>query len=475
MALHQASRFCSKVLYCCAALLLSPIALAQGTDPFDPIAATGRLGDIQRQFDSDELSPAALGDLRTEIVAIEAAATACARSATDERARLEARFEPLRDIDADVAGTVMDQRNEIRRLLDETIARQAECAGLQDQSDALIERISQMQTALSQQYLSNRVNSIIGAVRDFPRRAAAWPERIRRSVELELVEWLTPLSLFWLLVIAGLGAATAGIMIRQRFTRWFEKGGGAAASPRMKYLFPKPLAEYSPLILEGLALVAVLLLAIENASFDLAVVRFAAGILLYGVGCVVIDWATGPLSPSANIKGFIPDHVAPLRLRLRLFLLAITMSFVVLGTNWLNIRVLNPDVGGRATMIFLVAISLISVIHYLGRIRSLRGRYRLIRFGGMLTLLVGIGALMIGYQNFAGYLVHGVTRTALALLVIWILLWVVVKTFRYLIRQDTPTATQLRANLGMTESASRTSLGFMQLIADLLLWLGLLI
>ena len=243
----------------------------------------------------------------------------------------------------------------------------------------------------------------------------------------------------------------------------------------MKYLVPKPLAEYAPLLLFGFALASVLFLAIRSDPQELAVVRIALGFLLFGIGCVVIDWATGPLSPSARVKGLIPDHVQPLRLRLRFFMLTLVASFVFLGTEWLAIRRIDPNVSGRSTMLFLVAISLVLVLSYLGRIPGIKGRIRLIRYTGSLALIVGIFALLIGYQNFAGYLVHGVTRTLLALAILWILLWVGLIAFDFLAAKDSPGAAKLRANLGLSARASRTGLGFMQLVADLAIWIAFVV
>jgi small-conductance mechanosensitive channel/uncharacterized protein YndB with AHSA1/START domain len=214
---------------------------------------------------------------------------------------------------------------------------------------------------------------------------------------------------------------------------------------------------------------------LNEPSLEYAVVRIAAGIFLYGMGCVVIDWATGPLSPSARVKGLIPDHVSPLRLRLRLFTLTLVTSFVVLGTNWLAIRNMDPDVSGRATMIFLVAISLLFILAYLRRIPGVQGRIRLIRYSGSMALIVGIFALLVGYHNFAGYLVHGVTRTALALSVLWILLWVVFAAFDYLMNEETPAAVHLRSNLGVSARASRTGFGVVQLVADLIIWISFIV
>jgi small-conductance mechanosensitive channel/uncharacterized protein YndB with AHSA1/START domain len=126
-------------------------------------------------------------------------------------------------------------------------------------------------------------------------------------------------------------------------------------------------------------------------------------------------------------------------------------------------------------MIFLVAASLLYMLSYLGRIPGMVGRFRLIRYLSSLGLMVGIGALFFGYQNLAGYLIHGVTRTTLALFILWILLWLVLMAFEFVLREDTPSASRLRANLGVTEKASQTGLGFMQLIADVVLWLSFVV
>ena len=465
-------------IYCVIFGLLSfPAAhsLAQEADLFDPIAVGAQLDEVSERLGAEDVAPEFLTETRATIVVLDAAATACHQESTEERQRLEARFEPLADIGDDVAPAVFDQRVEIRRLLDEAIDRQTRCSSVKDYTEALLARIAETQNQLSQQYLSNRSNTVIVLLREMPARLTSWPGQIRSSVDLDLVEGVTPASLLWVLVAAGLIGAGFGVWIRHRFSNWYAAAGGDEMPALMKYLVPKPLAEYAPLLLFGFALASVLFLAIRSDPQELAVVRIALGFLLFGIGCVVIDWATGPLSPSARVKGLIPDHVQPLRLRLRFFMLTLVASFVFLGTEWLAIRRIDPNVSGRSTMLFLVAISLVLVLSYLGRIPGIKGRIRLVRYAGSLALIVGIFALLIGYQNFAGYLVHGVTRTLLALTILWILLWVGLITFDFLAAKDSPGATKLRANLGLSARASRTSLGFMQLVADLVIWIGFVV
>ena len=460
---------------CVLSLLAATCAIAQEETAFDPIGVGAQLDELSAQLGARDLATEFLTQARATVVALDGRAASCRDESTAERARLEARFEPLRDVDADVAPAVFDQRTEIRQLLDEAIARQTQCSSVKDYTAALLVRITATQNQLSQQYLSNRSSSVISLLREMPARISAWPAQVRRSVNLDLIEGVTPILLFWALVAAGILSTGLGVWLRHRFNRWYAAAGGDDMPPQMKYLLPKPLAQYSPLLFLGLALATVLYLSIYGRPTDLAVFRIAVSFFLFGVGCVVIDWATGPLSPSARIKGLIPDHVQPLRLRLRFFILTLVASFVFLGTEWLAIRRVDPNVSGRSTMIFLVAFSLIYVLSYLGRIPGIKGRFRLIRYAGSLTLIVGMFAVLIGYQNLAGYLVHGVTRTLLALAILWILLWVGLMAFEYLATQDSPAAAKLRAGLGVSEHASRTNLGIMQLVADLVLWVGFVV
>lgn len=446
-------------------------ARAQGEAAFEPAVASSALDELAAQVSADGIDSRLLNAARADAVAIGAAASACYQRATEERGRLEARFEPLKDIDPTVDAAVFDQRTEIQNALNATIQRQTQCAAVRDEAERLVERITDRQTRLSQQFLFAKSDSVVGLLDELPARIAAWPRDIRSAVDLSLDENVSPTVMLWLLAGFGLAAAMAGLLLRHRFGRWFEQAGGMAAEPRLRYFLPRPPARYAPLMLEGLALVAVLYAGLAAPSFDLLVVRVAAGIFLYGLACTVIDWATGPLSPAAGIKGYYPDHVAPLRLRLRIFALTLVASFVVLGTNWLSIRLVDPRVVGRAAMILLVALSLMAVLLYLRRIPGLRHRYRLIRYGGLLTLAAGVICVLVGYQNLAGYLIHGATRTAIALIVLWILLWLVYQAFDFLTQPDSVAATRLRRTLGMPSQSSRSGIGVLQLVADVVLWL----
>lgn len=475
-----AVRFATKLLPGVATallmLLLAFPAPAQDQNEFNDIEAGDDLQNMTSLLANDDIDAEALNDARGRANTIELAAIACADVNGATRIRLEERFEPLKDLDLeDASPDSLAQRQGIRNALDEAIARQARCDGLVDQARDIASRITVRQNELSQQFLSSRTDSVIALAKGLPERITNWPTKFRENFELQLVDGLTPIALLWYLMIAGVVAAFAGLFIRKKFSIWYASAGGSEPPYKMKYLFPKPLAEFSPLWLEGAALFLVLLIAIPDASSDMLLVRATIAIFAVGLSCVIVNWATGPLSPAAEVKGLIPDHVRPLRLRLRFLAGTIALSYVVLGSEWLAVRATQSQVTGRASMIFIVAVALLIVLTYLGRIPGLQERYRTVRFASIATIIVAICALLMGYQNFSGYLVEGIASTGLALFLLWIFLWLFYVGFSYLLEQKTPTATKVRTTLGITGKGSGTGIGFMQLIADLVLWISAIV
>ena len=453
-------------------LVATQLVAAQERTGFDDIAAVAELEQIRVEIGSDTVTNAILADARGDAVRIETTAAECVEDTTEERARLEERLEPLENIDSELAGAdLWDQRQAIKAELEEVTAKQARCNGLLDSARELNASITTISNTLSQQFLSSRTRTIIGLVRDLPDRIPRLQSRVRESLELDLVEDLTAGELLWILIIAGAAAAAVGLFARRRFSQWYEAAGGDDAPPSLKYLAPKPLAEFAPLWLESAALLLVLDFAIVDASSELIVVRLAWALFWFAIGCVVINWATGPLSPAAEIRGLIPDHVRPIRLRLRFVVVAICISYVVLGEQWAAVRISEPFATGRAVAIFMVGISLVMALDYFRHVPGLRDRLKFLRFAAIAVTGVGIVAVLIGYQNLAAFLVNGVTRTGVALFLIWIVLWLTSMGLQYLLKEETPTADQVRSTLGLAGVGSRTGVGFMQLVMDLVVWI----
>ena len=441
---------------------------------FNSIAAKAEIDTLNSQLVTKEINANFLANARVRALQIINNSTECIDSSTNERDRLENRFELLRDINADVSPEIFDQRNEIRTLLDEATTRQISCTGVRDDAEIIIARITKTQELLSSQFLTYRSDNAITGILTFPDRLKQRIDEYKDANNLNLISGLKSIHLFWLLAIGSIIATGFNVFIRNQFNKPSINGKLKNFS-FLRLLFPKALIQHSSFLLIGLVFTLILYTTIAEPSAERLIIRIALGILLFGISNIFIDWVTGPMSPSANIEGLMPNHAQPLRFRLKILLISLILSFVLLGTDWLTIRLIAPDVLGTAAMLFFVATSLLYAILYLGQIPGLKDRFRLIRTLAIITLSISILAVLIGYQNFAGYLIHGITRTLLALLIVWILLWFISSTFDFLIKDETPTASSLRKKLGINKDQSISGLGFFQLITDIVIWLSLIV
>ena len=254
-----------------AFILVACPAYSQDDTSFNDFEASEELEELTLLLSNEDIDSDALNAARLRANSIESRAASCASESRDAGVRLEEQFDPLREIEVEGAATEsrpQRQYQEIRDALDEAAARQSMCEGLVQEAQDLAVKISARQNQLSQQILSHRTESALALIDGLPERAVEWPAKIRAQFQVSLVEGLTPLRLLWYLIIGGFLAAVVGILLRRRFTTWYQAQGGDDAPPQMKHLFPRPIAEYAPLWLEGAMLFTILQFAIPDSSGD---------------------------------------------------------------------------------------------------------------------------------------------------------------------------------------------------------------
>lgn len=472
-----ASRLRSLLLIAAAFLTVvaNHAASAQAFSPLDVDVVQSRLEEIENGLGSPDITQGQLVEFRDSIVRMDEQANLCIETVLPERDQLKQQREVFADLSPDTNAALFDQSVDIQNRFDEAQAQLLSCQNIVTDGERLLLEVNEKIGELAAQYLWRRGSSLPSLVMNSPTAMADWPEAVRGGMTPIPSPGVTIVQLFWMLIIIGAIAIALGIFAKFRFNRWFDAEGFANAPPRLGALLPKPLTTHAPMLLLGAGLVLTLYAATSNASMSMAAVRAAAAILMFGVGNVVIDWATGPLSPAASVAGFYPDHVQPLRLRLRIFVLMLVSSFVILGESWLGV---SPTVDqtplARSVVIVALCASLWTIIVYLGQVRGIT-RYRIVRFAGLVCLTVAFGAVILGYRNFASYLTHGAVRTATAIIVVWILLWLVFTLFESLIEGKTLLSRRVRDFITSSDNDSRTGFGLMQLSADVIIWLGLLV
>lgn len=429
-----------------------------------------RLEAIDESLENDDLAQSQLTTYRSQIEAMSTDSAKCVESIKPLVDQLRQQIDVIADLGPETDAALFDRSIEIQSRYNDAQTQYLSCLQVVDRTGVMEETVSTMLGQLAARFLWQRNAALPTLLANAAEQISGWPDLIRGGMLPQTGEDLTIVQLLWLLIIAGILAISLGVYIRFRFYRWYHANGFADREPELRVLLPKPLAMHAPLLLLGLVLLFTLYVTAANASLDLAAVRVAYGIFLYGIGCVVIDWATGPLSPSAQVPGFYPTHVVPVRLRLRIFILTLVGSYVVLGRAWLAAsqgQVFDPLT--RMLMIVALACALGWTILYLRRVRGL-SRYRFVGVLGLTALAVALIAAGLGYQNFASYVTHGTVRTASAIIVVWILLWLVFALFESVIEGRTESARRVRDMIASSESESRTGFGLIQLSADVIIW-----
>ena len=313
---------------------VTPAFAQDNNNGFNPIAANAELDLLKGQITDNNVKASFLNVARTQALDILAEANICLERSTIERERLELRFAPLKDIDADVAPAIFDQRNAIRNLLDDATARQISCAGARDEATTIVELISNLQEELSEQYLSYHSKNLVEEALGFPRKLKESISTYENAQYLNLSSGLSTIGLLWLLIVGGIFATGLDIFIRKKSKHLLLNNDSPTLLSR---LLTQPLARHSSSLLIGLVTTLILFSTIADPSLDRMIIRLGLSIFLFGITSIIIDWATGDDSPAADITGLIPDHIKPLRFRLALLQISLIASFIVFGTKEVRI------------------------------------------------------------------------------------------------------------------------------------------
>ncbi len=444
-----------------------PLLVSAQDIPFDPADGIESLERLELILSDEDISEETIRSVIITATVTGQSASQCRDTLQPVVDRYQSELDIFGEVDPDQDIALWENVTRIRGLRDQADARLQNCALVASRASDLIKDAEASQSKLSAQKMWRRGDPVWANPAEQLETYKAW-----QSIIVDALTIPGAASVVWILIVLVGVAVGVGFAIQVEFKRWVVHTGFDKRTPRLSYLMPKPLADHAPVLLGGFVTSAVLYLFVTGASLDMPIVRIALSIFAYGLGMVFIDWTTGPLSPSANIEGLVPDFVKPLRVRLRWFLVALLISFTVLGTSWLGEFPEELDLLPRVLLALLISIPMIAILLLLRQVPGLRGRYRLIRFGLLLAVVALVLAEILGYHNFANYLSGGVVRTVLAILGLWLGLWLVEQSSAYISKGGTKTAYQIRTLLGVTPTEKRTGMGMYQLVVDTVLWLG---
>lgn len=476
MPLRCSAPVCRSPLRLLAAVLLvlaTMQSIAQEA-AFDPSVANEELDALQLLLENEEIIEVELKRIRERALEIKSDAAACASTLQPQVDELRSERDLVGDISDDVDVEIWESRVEIGLEYARAEASLKNCELAASRANRLADAMETLLKELSTELLARRDDNILAILIQVPQELARWPAEARDKLQPELKENILPLVATWVVVLATLFGAGVGVYLRRQFRKGPVALGDTIIRPTVAEYFLKPMVERLPLDLGALAALISMATVFVPPLTEIVAVRVAAALLIYGIAGFLIAWSVGPLSPLSRIDGLLLEHAQSLRRRSRYLVLALLSTVVVLGPSWLGDDATDEYQLARLIAILAVIIGLFAILGFFARFREFSGRFRIVRVAAFLAVATSLVAELIGYHNFASYLLRGVILTSLGAYGLWFLLWQAETFTEWLDASELPTAGVLRTVLGVPGDSRRPGLGLYRLIVDTALWIGFL-
>jgi hypothetical protein len=446
-------------------VLVAMQATAQ-EDAFDPSVAGEELDALQLLLENEDIIEVELKRIRERALEIKSDAASCASQLQPQVDELRTERDLVGDISDDVDVEIWQSRVEIGIEYARAEASLKNCELVASRANRLAEAIEARLKELSTALLGRRDDNILSVLIQIPQELARWPGQARDKLRPELKESVLPLVATWVVILSTLFGAGVGLYLRRQFRKGPVALGDTIIRPTVTEFFLKPMVERLPLFLGALAALLSMATVFSTPLSKVVAVRVAAAPLIYGIACFLIDWSVGPLSPVSRIEGLLLDHAQSLRRRSRYLVLVLLTTVVVLGPSWLGEDATNEFQLARLLAIVAVATALLAFLGFFARFKEFAGRFRIVRMAAFLAVIASLGAELVGYHNFASYLLRGLLLTSLATYGLWFLLWQAETFTEWLDASKLQTAGVLRTVLGVPGDSRRPGLGLYRLIVD---------
>ena len=459
----------SSLLLCL--LLMTTAAWPQAAEtPFRPAEGIATLEKMSEDLSEGDLDEQTLLAMRTAAAELEKNGEACGKAYGPQIERLRAELEVLGEPDPNEEIDIWERRRKTTEDLARISSAQSNCQLLVLRAQDFRTLADGALNRLAAKKMWSRGPSLLIELEDAVEAMHGLPGATQISASVESRFDVPAIGMLLVAVVLTVLSVALGFRIKQRFYDWAHRHKLDEGPPTLKFLLPRPPAENAPLIFTGAVLSAYAYVAAKEPSLQLYAIRLPLGLLLYGLGVVLIRWSTNKLSPSAQVEGLAPDHIPALRARIRASLLVLVAGFVLLGPNWLG----GPPQEALLFPYILLGLALIgclmSILILARQIKGTKRRFRLIRLIASVALLVGAGAALAGYYNFANYLLTAVLTTMLAAFFLWLLLWMTGSIAQLVAKGGTRFSHRMRTWLGLSPTDPDSGLGIYNLVADLFLW-----
>ena len=437
-----------------------------------------QLSILQNQLDNQTLNERELKDIRETALSLRAGSLECVSEIEPQVATLNLEVEALEQIKPEVDIEIYDRLTTARNLRGQVDAQLKNCYLSVVRSTRIIDVSNKLLNEFTTEFLSKKDVNIIRAIATIPEQITLLPSLLFDEA-IKRINQETLLVLALLLIVGfGFGFLLGGQIKKIQYTEFFKQFDRQLILDLRKVFKPFGRVQ-APLIVGSLGIAMAISLALSVGSSESLIVRLALSPFIASLFHVLINFATGSLSPMGVKDGFNEEDSRSLRQRMRFFTLILIISYIVFGPDWLTSTVTSPAAAEQSLMriaiVGVLIVALILVLNAFSKAFFVDGQYRILSLVGYSALTISFLAELSGFHNLASFVLGGFMITLLASYALWSLLTLSVRTRNWINASTHIVGIKIRGFLNITRDLGKSRLGIYQLFFDTLFWIGFLV
>ena len=437
-----------------------------------------QLSILQNQLDNQTLNEREIKDIRETALSLRAGSLECVSEIEPQVATLNLEVEALEQIKPEVDIEIYDRLTTARNLRGQVDAQLKNCYLSVVRSTRIIDVSNKLLNEFTTEFLSKKDVNIIRAIATIPEQITLLPSLLFDEA-IKRINQETLLVLALLLIVGfGFGFLLGGQIKKIQYTELFKQFDRQLILDLRKVFKPFGRVQ-APLIVGSLGIAMAISLALSVGSSESLIVRLALSPFIASLFHVLINFATGSLSPMGVKDGFNEEDSRSLRQRMRFFTLILIISYIVFGPDWLTSTVTSPAAAEQSLMriaiVGVLIVALILVLNAFSKAFFVDGQYRILSLVGYSALTISFLAELSGFHNLASFVLGGFMITLLASYALWSLLTLSVRTRNWINASTHIVGIKIRGFLNITRDLGKSRLGIYQLFFDTLFWIGFLV
>ena len=437
-----------------------------------------QLSILQNQLDNQTLNEREIKDIRETALSLRAGSLECVSEIEPQVATLSLEVEALEQIKPEVDIEIYDRLTTARNLRGQVDAKLKNCYLSVVRSTRIIDVSNKLLNEFTTEFLSKKGVNIIRAIATIPEQITLLPSLLFDET-IKRINQETLLVLALLLIVGfGFGFLLGGQIKKIQYTEFFKQFDRQLILDLRKVFKPFGRVQ-APLIVGSLGIAMAISLALSVGSSESLIVRLALSPFIASLFHVLINFATGSLSPMGVKDGFNEEDSRSLRQRMRFFTLILIISYIVFGPDWLTSTVTSPAAAEQSLMriaiVGVLIVALLLVLNAFSKAFFVDGQYRILSLVGYSALTISFLAELSGFHNLASFVLGGFMITLLASYALWSLLTLSVRTRNWINASTHIVGIKIRGFLNITRDLGKSRLGIYQLFFDALFWIGFLV